>query len=119
LDIFRGVRIAKAWQALGDTLKTRGFWQNRSIAAAGAAVAPLLVVGFTSSAEAQIFCPTTAGGGNTGIALSGGFCTNGNTGALSTAALSSQSLSEVTQTTTQQSTTSTLEAVEKRRMITW
>jgi Autotransporter beta-domain len=115
LDIFRGVRIAKAWQALGDTLKTRGFWQNRSIAAASAAVVPLLVVGFTSSAEAQIFCPTTAGGGNTGIALSGGFCTNGNTGALSTAALSSQSLSEVTQTTTQQSTTSTLEAVEKRR----
>jgi hypothetical protein len=73
------------------------------------------MMGLTSSAEAQIFCPTTAGGGQTGIALSGGFCTNGNTGALSTAALSSQSLSEVTQTTTQQSTTSALEAVEKRR----
>jgi hypothetical protein len=95
-------------------LKTGGFWQYRRIATGGVAVVPLLIFGFSSSVEAQIFCPTSAGS-QPGIALSGGFCTNGSTGALSTAALSSQSLSEVTQTTTQQSTTSTLEAVEKRR----
>ena len=81
--------------------------------AAGAALLPM-VFGFASNGKAQIFCPTAVGV-QTGIALSGGFCTNGNTGALSTAALSSQSLSEVTQTTTQQSTTSALEAIEKRR----
>ena len=93
----------------------RGTLRTRSIAAAGVAVVPLLVVGCTSSVEAQIFCPTSAGPSQPGITLKGGFCTNGSTGALSTAALSSQSLSEVTETTTQQSTTSTLEAVEKRR----
>jgi hypothetical protein len=97
------------------TSNTADFWQYRRIAAASVAVVPLLVVGCTSSVEAQIFCPTSAGPSQPGIALKGGFCTNGSTGALSTAALSSQSLSEVTETTTQQSTTSTLEAVEKRR----
>jgi hypothetical protein len=97
------------------TLKTADFCRYRSVAAASVAVVPLLVVGFTSSVEAQIFCPTSAGPSQPGITLQGGFCTNGHTGALSTAALSSQSLSEVTETTTQQSTTSTLEAVEKRR----
>jgi hypothetical protein len=97
------------------TLKTADFCRYRSVAAASVAVVPLLVAGFTSSVEAQIFCPTSAGPSQPGITLKGGFCTNGSTGALSTAALSSQSLSEVTETTTQQSTTSTLEAVEKRR----
>ena len=95
-------------------LKTANFQQRWTVAAASAAVIPLLV-GFNSSVEAQIFCPTSAGPGQPGVALQGGFCTNGHTGALSTAALSSQSLSEVTETTTQQSTTSTLKAVENRR----
>lgn len=95
-------------------LNTENFRQYRSIMAASAAVIPLLV-GFTPSVEAQIFCPTSAGPGQPGVTLQGGFCTNGHTGALSTAALSSQSLSEVTETTTQQSTTSTLKAVENRR----
>jgi hypothetical protein len=88
--------------------------RNHRIGAFGAATASVLMVGFASGANAQIFCPTGANG-QLGITLQGGFCTNGNTGALSTAALSSQSLSEVTETTTQQSTTSTLRALEKRR----
>src|SRR5271155_1983535 len=92
-------------------MKLSQLCRHHRIAAFGA---PLLVVGFASGADAQIFCPTSAGT-QTGIALKGGFCTNGATGALSTAALSSQSLSEVTETTTQQSTTSTLKAVENRR----
>jgi hypothetical protein len=95
-------------------LKTTIFQQRWNVAAASAAVI-LLLIGFNSSVEAQIFCPTSAGPGQPGVTLQSGFCTNGHTGALSTAALSSQSLSEVTETTTQQSTTSTLKAVENRR----
>jgi hypothetical protein len=90
------------------------------ILAFGVAISPLLAGGFATPAEAQFFCPTTVGGAGgiavqNGIALNGAFCTNGNTGALSTAALSSQSLSEVTENTTQQNTASNLQAIERRR----
>jgi hypothetical protein len=54
------------------------------------------MLGFASGANAQIFCPPSVPG-NPGINLQGGFCTSGNTGALSTAALSAESLSEVTE----------------------
>jgi Autotransporter beta-domain len=96
-------------------MKTAGSLRYCRALAASAALLPALGGGLASPAKAQIFCPTSTSTGASGIVLSGGFCTNGGTGALSTAALSSQSLSEVTQTTTQQSTLSTLEAVEKRR----
>jgi hypothetical protein len=67
-------------------------------------------------AQAQnVFCPggNLNGGGPT--TLQSGLCTNGATGAFSTAALSSQSLSEVSQSTTQQSNNQTLEAIGERR----
>jgi Autotransporter beta-domain len=85
-----------------------------SVLAFGLAVAPLLGGGFATRAEAQIFCPTAVGN-QPNIALNAAFCTNGKTGALSTAALSSQSLSEVTESTTQQTTTSNMQAIERRR----
>jgi hypothetical protein len=95
-------------------MQIAGFWPYRKVLAASAAIVPVLLAGFAPSADAQFFCPANANG-QPGIALNGGFCTNGVTGALSTASLSSQSLSEVTQTTTQQTTSNNLEAVEKRR----
>jgi hypothetical protein len=75
-----------------------------------------VAIGFVGApARAQnVFCPAAVGvGGPT--TLQAGLCTNGNTGALSTAALSSQSLSEISQSTTQQSNTATLEAIGERR----
>jgi hypothetical protein len=47
--------------------------------------------------------------------LQAGLCTNGITGALSTAALSAQSLSEISQSSTQLSNTATSEAIVERR----
>jgi hypothetical protein len=74
----------------------------------------LILLGYlTSPAQAQgVFCPTVVPPGTT---LQSGLCTNGNTGALSTAALSSQSLSEISQSSTQQSNRSTIEAIQERR----
>ena len=95
-------------------MDNRKLFKRSALPALGATIGPLLAFGFVSSATAQIFCPGALPG-QPGIALSGGLCTNGGTGALSTAALSSQSLSEVTQSTTQQSTTSTLQAIDRRR----
>ena len=76
-----------------------------------------LAVGLAAGpAQAQnVFCPAVVGGGGGPTSLQAGLCTNGNTGALSTAALSSQSLSEISQSTTQQSNTATLEAISERR----
>src|SRR5690242_2696794 len=71
-------------------------------------------VPFAASAQNTIFCPATIGGVG-GFNLNTGLCTNGNTGAFSTAALSSQALGDIQQSVTQQTTTATLDAVSARR----
>ena len=59
-------------------------------------------------AFAQTFCPA-------GFTQANGFCTNGVTGAFSSAALSSSALTEVSTAATQQSTNTTSEAIRRRR----
>jgi len=61
-----------------------------------------------SPAYAQSFCPP-------GFAQANGFCTNGVTGAFSSAALSSSALTEVSTSVTQQSANTTSEAIRGRR----
>ena len=56
-------------------------------------------------------------GTQAGIALQGGNCTNGVTGAFSNAALAAQALSDVSQAATIQSTQVTLDAVSARRRV--
>src|SRR5712664_2893027 len=74
----------------------------------------LSLIGFSAQAQGTIFCPTTING-VTGFQLTNGLCTNGNTGAFSTAALSSQALGDIQQSVTQQTTTATLDAISARR----
>jgi len=87
------------------------------------ALVVLLVVGFSgvSPASAQgFFCPgsiSTNLGTQPGIALSGGNCTNGTTGAFSNAALAAQALSDVSQAATIQSTQVALDAISARRRV--
>jgi hypothetical protein len=74
----------------------------------------LSLIGFAAQAQGTIFCPGTIGG-ISGFQLTNGLCTNGNTGAFSTAALSSQALGDIQQSVTQQTTTATLDAISARR----
>jgi hypothetical protein len=74
----------------------------------------LSLIGFSAQAQGTIFCPATIGG-ISGFQLVNGLCTNGNTGAFSTAALSSQALGDIQQSITQQTTTATLDAISARR----
>jgi len=74
----------------------------------------LSLIGFSAQAQGTIFCPSTING-VTGFQLTNGLCTNGNTGAFSTAALSSQALGDIQQSVTQQTTTATLDAISARR----
>src|SRR6266702_7687377 len=74
----------------------------------------LSLIGFSAQAQGTIFCPATING-VTGFQLTNGLCTNGNTGAFSTAALSSQALGDIQQSVTQQTTTATLDAISARR----
>ena len=62
----------------------------------------------SAPAFAQNFCPG-------GFAQANGFCTNGVTGAFSSAALSSSALTEVTTSVTQQSADSAGEKIRRRR----
>jgi hypothetical protein len=77
--------------------------------------AGILVLAVSSGAgHAQIFCPTTIP--NPGaVALAGGNCTNGNTGAFSNAALGSQALSDLAQSSTQATTDVATKALAERR----
>ena len=84
-----------------------------------AALVLFLVVGSStiSVSHAQgFFCPGTVGS-QSGIALQGGACTNGTTGAFSNAALAAQALSDVSQAATLQSTQATLVAISARRRV--
>lgn len=72
------------------------------------------LVGFSAQAQGTIFCPATING-ITNLQLVNGLCTNGTTGAFSTAALSSQALGDIQQSVTQQTTTATLDAISARR----
>jgi hypothetical protein len=75
----------------------------------------LLFAGQDHLAQAQsIFCPSGIPM-QTGIALSNGTCTNGKTGALSTASLSSETLSELSESTTEAATNTTSNALSARR----
>src|SRR6516165_3804063 len=65
-------------------------------------------------ASAQIFCPSTIPG-QAGIALQGGTCTNGTTGAFSNAALASVALSDLSESTTQETTRTASGAIVERR----
>jgi hypothetical protein len=74
----------------------------------------LSLLGAPVHAQGSIFCPATING-VTGFQLVNGLCTNGTTGAFSTAALSSQALGDIQQSVTQQTTTATLDAISARR----
>jgi hypothetical protein len=83
----------------------------KSVVIAAVLALPVL---FSGSAQAQIFCPSTIPG-QTGIALQGGTCTNGTTGAFSNATLASQALSDLSQSTTQETTRTANNAINDRR----
>ena len=72
------------------------------------------LIGFSAQAQGTIFCPATINGVG-GFHLSNGLCTNGGTGAFSTAALSSQALGDIQQSVTAQTTTAALDAISARR----
>ena len=72
------------------------------------------LIGFSAQAQGTIFCPATINGVG-GFQLVNGLCTNGNTGAFSTAALSSQALGDIQQSVTAQTTTAALDAISARR----
>jgi len=74
----------------------------------------LSLIGFSAQAQGTIFCPATINGAP-GFQLVNGLCTDGNTGAFSTAALSSQALGDIQQSMTQQTTTAALDAISARR----
>jgi hypothetical protein len=75
----------------------------------------LLFAGQNHVAQAQsIFCPSAIPS-QPGIALSNGTCTNGKTGALSTASLSSETLSELSESTTEAATSTVGNALSARR----
>jgi hypothetical protein len=81
-----------------------------------AAAGFLLLASQDHGAQAQtIFCPSAISPQQGGIALSGGTCTNGSTGALSTASLSSQTLSELSQSTSEQASATVGTALSNRR----
>lgn len=85
-------------------------WYGRAFAIAGA-VAATWALGAQSANAQSVFCP--AGGG---FVLTSGLCTNGATGAFSSAALSSQVIGEIQQSTAQQATTAALDAISARRV---
>lgn len=72
------------------------------------------LIGCSAQAQGAIFCPATING-VAGFQLVNGLCTNGNTGAFSTAALSSQALGDIQQSVTAQTTTAALDAISARR----
>src|SRR5256885_6602486 len=68
----------------------------------------------STESHAQIFCPTAIPSPGA-VALAGGNCTNGNTGAFSNAALGSQALSDLAQSSTQATTDVATKALAERR----
>ena len=83
---------------------------------ASAAALSFVGVGGQSAQAQSVFCPSSIPG-QTNIALSGGTCTNGNTGAFSNAALASQALSDLSQSSTQQVSNTVGSAISTRREV--
>jgi len=113
--------LAIAVQLVGFATKTFGIKMlenhvlvhlriSKSVCLAGL----LSLIGFSAQAQGTIFCPATINGAP-GFQLVNGLCTDGNTGAFSTAALSSQALGDIQQSMTQQTTTAALDAISARR----